>query len=127
LRPALSIGEATLGAIARRLHTSERSLNRRLAEEGTTFQRERDAVRFVMASELLALTDLRVGDISVALSYANHSGFVRSYHRWSGKSPSQWRSENAASGHTWRPPAPSENETNNSFEGAFSLPSRNTP
>lgn len=119
LRPALSLGETTLSAIARRLHISERSLNRRLAEEGTTFQQERDAVRFVMASELLALTDLRIGDISVALSYANHSAFVRSYRRWSGKSPSQWRSENAASRHTWRPSASSE--TDGSFEGAFGI------
>jgi AraC-like DNA-binding protein len=91
LRPALSIGDPTLASAARRLGLSVRSLNRRLAEEGTTFGRERDATRFVMACELLALTDLSVGDISFALAYANHSAFVRSFRRWSNAAPTEWR------------------------------------
>lgn len=98
LRPALSMGDTSLSAAARRLGLSARSLDRRLAEEGTTFARERDAVRFVMACELLALTDLSVGDIALALSYATHSAFVRSFKRWSGLSPSIWRGRNQTSG-----------------------------
>lgn len=92
LRPALSLSETSLDAIARRLHTSPRSLDRRLAAEGTSFARERDAVRFVMASELLALTELSIGEISAALSYSTQSAFVRSFRRWSGMAPSRWRS-----------------------------------
>ncbi len=91
LRPALSLGDATLVTLARRLGFSVRSLNRRLAEESTTFTQQRDAVRFVMACELLALTDLSVGEISFALSFANHSAFDRSFRRWSGATPTEWR------------------------------------
>lgn len=91
LRPALGLGETTLEEAARGLGLSTRTLDRRLAAEGTSFLRERDAVRFVMAEELLALTDLRVEGIAAALSYANHSAFARSFHRWSGVSPSAWR------------------------------------
>lgn len=96
LRPALSFGETSLAAAAQRLSMSERSLDRRLAVEGTSFARERDGVRFVMASELLALTDLPVGDVATALSYSSHSAFVRSFRRWSGRSPSAWRLRNRA-------------------------------
>ncbi|MGE4374023.1 MAG: AraC family transcriptional regulator ligand-binding domain-containing protein [Xanthobacter sp.] len=96
LRPALSMGETSLEAAARHLQMSPRSLNRHLAAEGTSFAHERDRVRFVMASELLAMTELSIGEISAALSYANHSAFVRSFRRWSGVAPSRWRTEHAS-------------------------------
>lgn len=95
LRSTLGVGDATLAGAARHLAMSGRSLNRRLAEEGASFARERDAVRRVMASELL-LTDLPVGDVAAALAYTSHSAFVRSFRRWTGQSPSGWRA--AASG-----------------------------
>lgn len=95
LRPSLSLGETRLAQAARRLALSARSLDRHLKEEGTTFQSERDRVRHVMACELLALTELPIGEIALALSYANHSGFTRSFQRWSGESPSAWRARHA--------------------------------
>ena len=91
LRVALSLETATLSEAARHLALSERSLSRRLAEEGTSFAAERDAVRCVMACELLVLTDLSVGEIALALSYGSHSAFVRSFRRWTGRAPSDWR------------------------------------
>lgn len=91
LRPALSLGETTLEDLAHSLGLSSRTLDRRLAAEGTSFLQERDAVRAVMAEELLALTDLTIGEVANALSYANHSAFVRSFRRWSGVTPSAWR------------------------------------
>lgn len=91
LRPALSLGETTLAAAARGLGLSPRTLDRRLAEEGTSFLRERDAVRRVMAEDLLALTALGIGEVAAALAYANQAVFARSFRRWSGKTPSEWR------------------------------------
>lgn len=90
LRATLGLGDATFTGAARHLAMSGRSLGRRLAEEGTSFVRERDAVRRVMACELL-LADLPVGDIAAALGYTSHSAFVRSFRRWTGQSPSGWR------------------------------------
>lgn len=91
LRPALSLGETSLGMAAEHLGLSERSLNRKLLQEGTSFARERDLVRFRMACELLLLTDLPIWQISDALSYANHTAFIRSFRRWSGNAPADWR------------------------------------
>jgi AraC-like DNA-binding protein len=66
-------------------------LRRHLAEEGITFEAVRDDVRFVLARELLALTDLPIGEISASLVFSNQTAFVRAFRRWSGSTPSQWR------------------------------------
>lgn len=81
----------SLAAAARRLDMHPRTLNRRLLEAGSSFAVIRDEVRFRVAQELLALTDLPVGDIGSALSFAGHSGFVRAFRRWAGETPTQWR------------------------------------
>jgi len=68
-----------------------RTLSRRLAAEGTKFQKLLDGVRFSMVRELLTVTDLEIGDIAKALSYSAHSPFVDALRRWSGVMPSGWR------------------------------------
>ena len=69
-----------------------RSLNRHLKREGTTFAEERDRARYILASELLAATDLPVGAIAAAVAYEDHSAFVRAFRKWSDDTPSDWRS-----------------------------------
>jgi AraC-like DNA-binding protein len=48
-------------------------------------------VRFEIARELLADTDVAIDDISAVLGYASVSPFVRSFRRWSGTTPGRWR------------------------------------
>jgi AraC-like DNA-binding protein len=91
LRPMILRGKTTSVEAAKLLGLSVRSLSRRLAEEGTTFQRALDEIRFAMARELLSVTNLPVGDIAHTLSYAAHAPFVHSFRRWSGMTPSEWR------------------------------------
>jgi AraC-like DNA-binding protein len=91
LRPLLSTGRTSLTEAAERLGIHARTLDRQLASEGTTFAELRDEIRCIMARELLAMTDLPVGDIAVALSYSSHAVFGRAFRRWSGKTPSDWR------------------------------------
>jgi AraC-like DNA-binding protein len=91
MRPQLLAGDASMEGAARALGQIPRTLRRHLAAEGRTFEGIRDDVRFVLARELLALTDLRVGDISASLVFANPPAFVRAFRRWSGRTPTQWR------------------------------------
>ena len=71
---------------------SRRTFNRRLAEYGTTFQHELDAVRFeVSAKQLLRGTTLQVTEIAMALGYAQLTPFLRAFRRWTGMSPRLWR------------------------------------
>jgi AraC-like DNA-binding protein len=91
MRPQLLAGDASMKGVARALGQIPRTLRRRLAAEGHTFEGIRDEVRFVLARELLALTNLRIGDISTSLVFANPPAFVRAFRRWSGTTPTRWR------------------------------------
>lgn len=91
LRPLITAGVPSRTAAAKQLGLHPRTLARRLATEGTTFERERDAVRCAMACELLAMTDLPIGEIAIALCYSTHAAFDEAFGRWNGTSPARWR------------------------------------
>lgn len=91
IRPQLLSGDTSMAGAAKALGQVPRTLRRHLAVEGTTFEAVRDDVRFVLARELLVLTDLPIGEVSATLGFANQTAFVRAFRRWSGSTPSQWR------------------------------------
>ena len=68
-----------------------RTLNRRLADEGTSVFELAQEVRYQVARDLLANTALPVTEIAATLAYANTAGFTRAFTRWSGHGPSAWR------------------------------------
>jgi AraC-like DNA-binding protein len=70
-----------------------RTLNRRLKAHGTTFQHVLDEVRFEIARDLLQNTGVRLDDIAATLGYSAVSPFMRTFRRWSGSTPGQWRRE----------------------------------
>ena len=69
----------------------ERTLHRRLQRAGTTFRKELDRARESVSQQLLGSTTLPVYDIASSLGYADTSGFIRAFQRWSGTSPASWR------------------------------------
>jgi AraC-like DNA-binding protein len=77
--------------MARQLGMHERTLNRRLHEEGTSFRRELDGMRYEVARQLLADTRLPLSKIGPALGYADTTAFIRAFKRWSGAPPARWR------------------------------------
>lgn len=91
VRPQLLRGDPSMDGMARALGLVPRTLRRQLAAEGAVFETIRDDVRFNAARELLALTDLPVGEIADALAFASHSAFGQAFRRWSGESPTAWR------------------------------------
>ena len=82
---------AVVAEAAARLGLGTRTLNRRLAAEGTTFARLRDETRHSMAIQLLRGTHLQAAEIAEKLGYANASAFTSAFRRWSGEPPSRWR------------------------------------
>lgn len=82
---------AVVSEAAARLGLGVRTLNRRLAAEGTTFARLRDETRHSMAVQLLRGTKLQAAEIAEKLGYANASAFTSAFRRWSGQPPSHWR------------------------------------
>lgn len=85
--------DITTGLIADRLAMSERSLQRRLAERGHTFQTIHDQIRREFSDRLLAETDLSLSDIAAKLGFSSPSTYTRSANRWYGRPPNEVRAE----------------------------------
>jgi AraC-like DNA-binding protein len=76
-----------IGAVARRLGTSPRSLQRRLLEQGVTFRTLVDAIRRHRAAALLG-ADASISDVADRLGYSDARAFRRAFRRWTGQAPS---------------------------------------
>jgi AraC-like DNA-binding protein len=87
----------TVSDVARELHLHRRTLSRRLQEQGTSFRQELDTVRFAMAQQLLAESQMSIARIATLLDYADVTAFSRAFKRWTGMPPAQWRMHNDAS------------------------------
>lgn len=77
--------------VAARLHLSERSLRRRLAEEGTSYRALVEEVREQLATELLITSGLPVERVARQLGYAETASFTHAFRRWKGVSPRAYR------------------------------------
>jgi AraC-like DNA-binding protein len=82
---------ATLSGIASRLHMSERSVQRRLADEGETFDGLLDELRRELAVRYLADKKIAIAEVAFLLGYSEPSAFHRAFKRWTGSTPSQVR------------------------------------
>jgi AraC-like DNA-binding protein len=84
---------ATIEDVAAMLKTQPRTLQRRLAAAGTTFEHARDEVRKSMAQIYLANEVVPLSYVAQLLGYANQSVLTRSCLRWFGKTPLALRQE----------------------------------
>jgi AraC-like DNA-binding protein len=77
--------------IAKEVRMSSRTLQRRLEELGTSYQRLLDDVRRDTARRLLVDTDLDAGEVAFFLGFEELNSFTRAFHAWEGVTPSRWR------------------------------------
>ena len=70
---------------------SPRTLQRRCAEEGTSFRALRDEARLTLAKGLLCSTEQSVGEIAFSLGFSSPASFVRAFRRWTGGTPGTFR------------------------------------
>lgn len=90
LLESLPSGAPTKAAIARRLAMSPRSLQRLLADEGTSFKDLLAEARLALAKSYLEEGRLPVTEIAFVLGFADTSAFSRAFRRWTGVAPSDW-------------------------------------
>ena len=69
----------------------ERSLQRYLSSQGTTFQGLRDDVRRDRALERLTVSDLSIADIASEVGFSSAAAFNRAFRRWMQETPSSSR------------------------------------
>jgi AraC-like DNA-binding protein len=84
-------GVPSLEVTAARLAMSGRTLRRRLADEGTTYQKVIDEVRCELAQRYLRSDELAVGAVAFLLGFSEPSTFHRAFKRWTGKTPLEFR------------------------------------
>jgi len=77
--------------LARELHLSTRTLQRRLTEQDLTFQRLLDEARRELARHYLLQSSRELNETAYLLGYEDANSFFRAFHHWEGTSPGQWR------------------------------------
>jgi AraC-like DNA-binding protein len=97
LRSALLTGHASADQIAALFSMHTRTLSRRLEEFGTGFRELVDEGRFEIARQMLKDTSLDVSQIAASIGYARASVFTRAFRRWSGSTPTVWRTKHTRS------------------------------
>jgi AraC-like DNA-binding protein len=87
----LQDGEPRRQKISTMLGMSERTLQRRLAAEGTSFQRLLDNTRRELAQHYLGQGNVSLPDIAYLLGFSDQSSFFHASRRWFGSSPRRYR------------------------------------
>jgi AraC-like DNA-binding protein len=77
--------------VAGELGISRRTLSRRLAADGTSFREIVDAVREEFARAMVQEAGVSIADIAFFLQYSEPAAFHRSFRRWTGQTPLEFR------------------------------------
>lgn len=93
LLPRLAGGKARLAPVAAELGLSPRTLQRKLAEAGSSYQEVLDALRFGLAQDYLRRRELGLVDIAFLLGFQEQSAFTHAFREWSGMNPGAWREQ----------------------------------
>ncbi|UJF23301.1 helix-turn-helix domain-containing protein [Shewanella sp. OMA3-2] len=77
----------TLQGMAEKMHMSDRSLRRKLASAGSSYQKLVDQVRCQMAIKMILSDKMHVEDIAELMGYSDVSHFRQSFKHWLGHPP----------------------------------------
>jgi len=91
LSSGLSHGRPAATKLARQLHMSARTLERRLECEGTTFGAVLDELRRRLALDHLGRRDVSLSEIAFLLGFSQVGAFHRAFKRWTGSTPLEYR------------------------------------
>jgi len=89
----LTSGEVSEEDMARQLHMSRRTLQRKLAESNTTYQKLVDDIRRDLALRYMEDPRKTITDVTFLLGFSGQSAFTRAFKRWIGMSPSTYREQ----------------------------------
>lgn len=85
------LGIPTLDGLAANFNTSARSLQRKLQDEGVTYQQLADSIRKSLAVHYLESGKYPMKEISYLLGYNELSAFTRAFKRWTGVTPGSYQ------------------------------------
>lgn len=82
---------ASSASVARKLGMTSRTLQRKLAEEGTSFRALRDAVLWQAVEVLLSNPSLKIEAIALSVGFSDVAAFSKAFRRWKGYPPTRHR------------------------------------
>ena len=91
LKRLLSGARPEIAAVARELGLSDRTLQRRIVEEGTSFRQLLVEARRELAREYLNRPEIAVDEVAYLLGYEDSNSFYRAFRAWEGTTPTHWR------------------------------------
>ena len=91
----LTSGLPEAADVASQLHMSARTLQRKLAEQGTTYADLVEETRKDLALRYLADSGKSMSEIAFLVGFASQSSFTRAFNRWTGMAPSDYRGREA--------------------------------
>jgi len=92
----LASGEVSEDHMARQLHMSRRTLQRRLAESNITYEKLVDDTRRDLALRYMEDPGKSITDVTFLLGFSGQSAFSRAFKRWTGMSPTLFREQKQA-------------------------------
>ena len=87
----LPAGEGSIDNVASKLGLSKRTLQRKLKEEDTTFQKQLNHTRELLARHYLRNPDMTSDDIEYLLGYQDLNSFIRAFNIWTGMTISEYK------------------------------------
>jgi AraC-like DNA-binding protein len=93
IRQTLPDQDPSVHRIASKLGMSTRTLQRKLGDESTTYQRVLDGVRLELSIEYLAMSRMPLADAATLLGFADLTSFHRAFKRWTGTPPAEFRKQ----------------------------------
>lgn len=89
----MATGVPNIDLVAEKLNFSQRSLQRKLNDSGTSYKDLVENIRRSMAEKYLNQNLLSLGEISYLLGFSNVANFSRAFKRWKGVTPGVYRGE----------------------------------
>ena len=94
LKRLLSGSQPDLVAVAKELGMSERSLQRHITEEGTSYRELLNETRRELAREYLNNDAVEITEAAFLVGYQDPNSFYRAFRSWEGRTPAEWRLAN---------------------------------
>lgn len=93
MKRGLTGGRPNIQAVAKELSMSDRTLQRRLTDDNTSFKQLLIQARHEQAREYLADPAFDIKEVAYLIGYADQNSFYRAFRLWEGVTPSKWRTQ----------------------------------
>ena len=91
LKRLLSGSRPDLVMVAKELGMSERTLQRRITEEGSTFRQLLNDTRHELVRQYLSDRSVEINEVAFLLGFEDPNSFYRAFRSWEGTTPAEWR------------------------------------